>query len=55
MPAITLTSDWGLTDHYVGAVKGAILSRLPGAVIVDISHNIKHYDIRHAAFIIRNS
>jgi len=55
MPVITLTSDWGLTDHYVGAVKGAILSKLPGAVIVDISHQIKHYDIRHAAFIIRNS
>jgi S-adenosyl-L-methionine hydrolase (adenosine-forming) len=55
MPVITLTSDWGLTDHYVGAVKGAILSRLPDAVIVDISHQIKHFDIRHAAFIIRNT
>jgi S-adenosyl-L-methionine hydrolase (adenosine-forming) len=55
MPVITLTSDWGLTDHYVGAVKGAILSRLPDAVIVDISHQIKHFDIRYAAFIIRNA
>jgi len=55
MPVITLTSDWGLTDHYVGAVKGAILSKLPGAVIVDISHQVKHFDIRHAAFILRNA
>ncbi len=55
MPVITLTSDWGLTDHYVAAVKGAILSRLPGIVIVDISHQIRHFDIKHASFVIRNA
>ncbi|NVO19162.1 MAG: SAM-dependent chlorinase/fluorinase [Bacteroidetes bacterium] len=55
MPVITLTSDWGITDHYLGAVKGAILSRHPNAVIVDISHKVDHYDIRQAAFIIRNA
>jgi S-adenosyl-L-methionine hydrolase (adenosine-forming) len=54
-PIITLTSDWGLRDHYLASVKGAILSRLPNAVIVDVSHNIRHYDVRQAAFLIRNT
>jgi len=55
MPIITLLSDWGLTDHYVASVKGAILSRIPDAVIVDISHNIRLFDIKHAAFVMRNT
>ncbi len=55
MPIITLLTDWGLTDHYVASVKGAILSRLPNAVIVDISHNIRLFDIKHASFVMRNS
>jgi S-adenosylmethionine hydrolase len=55
MPIITLLSDWGLTDHYVASVKGAILSRIPNAVIVDISHNIRLFDIKHASFVMRNS
>ena len=55
MPVITLLSDWGLTDHYVASVKGAILSRNPDATIVDISHNIRLFDIKHAAFVMRNA
>ncbi len=55
MPIITLLSDWGLTDHYVASVKGAILSRVPDAVIVDISHNIRLFDIKHASFVMRNT
>jgi len=55
MPIITLLSDWGLTDHYVASVKGAILSRIPNAVIVDISHNIRLFDIKHASFVMRNA
>jgi S-adenosyl-L-methionine hydrolase (adenosine-forming) len=55
MPIITLLSDWGLTDHYVASVKGAILSRTPDAVIVDISHNIRLFDIKHASFVMRNA
>jgi len=55
MPIITLLSDWGLTDHYVASVKATILSRLPQAVIVDISHNIRLFDIKHASFVMRNS
>jgi S-adenosylmethionine hydrolase len=54
MAIITLTSDWGLKDHYIGAVKGAILKLLPGAQIIDISHQIPAFDLNQAAFIIRN-
>ena len=54
MAIITLTSDWGLSDYYVAAVKGTILTALPDATIVDITHNIEPWDIAAAAFIIRN-
>lgn len=55
MPIITLTSDWGLKDHYLAAVKGRIKSLLPSADIIDISHEIKPFSLREASFIIRNS
>lgn len=54
MAVITLTSDWGTKDHYVGAVKGTILRQYPAAVIVDITHDIPAFDLNQAAFIIRN-
>lgn len=52
---ITLTTDWGLLDHYVGAVKGSIISKLPDARIVDITHEIPPFDLKKAAFILRNA
>jgi S-adenosyl-L-methionine hydrolase (adenosine-forming) len=55
MAIITLTSDMGLQDYYVGAVKGAIYSQLPDAIIVDITHNITPFDIAQAAFVVRNA
>ncbi|HMU12951.1 MAG: SAM-dependent chlorinase/fluorinase [Bacteroidetes bacterium] len=55
MPIITLTSDMGLRDHYVGAVKGSILSQFADAHIVDISHQITPFDNMHAAFTLRNA
>ncbi len=55
MAIITLTSDWGSKDHYLGAVKGKILKLLPEARIIDISHNITPFNIEQAAFIIKNS
>ncbi len=54
MPIITLTSDWGYKDHYIGAVKGAILHRMPDATIVDISHSIPPFNVEHAAFVLKN-
>lgn len=55
MAIITLTSDWGTSDYYAGAVKGAILRRLPQANIVDISHAIRPLDIKHAAIVLKNT
>lgn len=55
MPIITLTSDWGLKDHYAAAVKGAILTKMPEARIVDISHQIPSFEIEQAAFVVKNS
>lgn len=54
MPIITLTTDLGSTDFYVGSLKGAILSQLADVTIVDITHNIPLYDFSKAAFIVRN-
>ena len=54
MAIITLTSDWGNSDFYVPAVKGAIFSLLPDVNIVDITHNVKSFDVKSAAFIVKN-
>ena len=54
MAIITLTSDWGTTDYYTAAVKGVILSQLPNAVIVDVTHEIEHFNVTQAGFILRN-
>lgn len=54
MAIITLTSDWGTSDYYLAAVKGTILSQLPDAQIVDISHHIRPFDLESAAFTVRN-
>lgn len=50
MPIITLLTDFGSRDYFVGAMKGAILSINPVASIVDITHEISPQDIRAAAF-----
>jgi len=51
-PVITLTTDFGLNDPFVGVMKGAILSINPGANIIDLSHGIASHHIREAAFTI---
>lgn len=55
MAIITLTSDLGLRDHYVALVKAAILAQSPQAVIIDISHDVRSFDIGAAAFLLRSS
>src|SRR6185503_14426258 len=52
MPSITLTTDFGLGDHYAGVLKGVILGICPNARIVDITHECGAYDISEAAFTI---
>jgi len=47
---VTLTTDFGLQDQYVGVMKGVILGIAPGAAIVDLTHDIRAYEITEAAF-----
>lgn len=55
MSIITLTSDWGTRDHYIGALKGMLYNSIPGATIADISHGITQHNIQQAAFIFMNA
>ncbi len=55
MPIITLTTDFGTKDHFVGAVKGAIYSELRDVKIVDISHQISPFSINEAAYVLKNA
>jgi S-adenosylmethionine hydrolase len=52
---ITLTTDFGLLDPYVGQLKGALLKGCPEATIVDITHAIPAWDVVTAAVTIRTS
>ena len=52
MSIITLTTDYGLKDHFVGALKGKILSEYPEATIIDISHDIDPFNTVEASYII---
>jgi S-adenosylmethionine hydrolase len=51
-PIITLTTDFGTNDHFVGAVKGVILDIVPEAAIVDISHAVQAFDVLDGAIAI---
>jgi S-adenosyl-L-methionine hydrolase (adenosine-forming) len=52
---ITLTTDFGLADPFVGMMKGVILGIAPDVQVVDVTHEIRSYDILDAAFIIAGS
>ena len=52
---ITLTTDFGLADHFVGVMKGVIPSSNPEAELVDISHEIGSYDVLDGAFTLTQS
>jgi len=51
-PILTLTTDFGLSDHYVGSMKGVILGICPRAQIIDISHQVNAYAIAEGGFTI---
>lgn len=55
MPLITLTTDFGTQDYYAGALKGALLRVCPDARLVDLSHDVKAFDIVQAAFVVQNA
>lgn len=51
-PIVTLTTDFGTNDHFVGAVKGVILDIAPEAAIVDITHAVQAFDVLDGALAI---
>ena len=55
MSIITLLTDFGAKDVYVGVMKGAILSINPSAVVVDVCHYIDPQDLIEAAYLIKSS
>jgi S-adenosylmethionine hydrolase len=54
-PIITLTTDFGRSDYYIGAMKGVILKIAPTATIVDLSHEIGAQDIAEGAFVLHHA
>lgn len=52
---LTLTTDFGLDDGYVAAMKGVILGIAPTLRTVDISHGITPHDVMEAAFVLRQA
>jgi len=51
-PVITLTTDFGTNDHFVGALKGVIVDIVPEAQIVDITHAVQAFDVLDGALAI---
>ena len=54
MALITLTSDFGKEDHYAAAVKAGILKINPNIQIIDISHEVRPFDLSHGAYVIKS-
>ena len=54
-PIITLTSDFGLADPYVAAMKGVILSISPRATLVDVTHEVRPQQQLQAVFLTQAS
>ena len=54
MSIITLITDFGYKDHFVGQVKGEIYTKCPEANVVDISHEVSPFNIMEAAYILEN-
>jgi S-adenosylmethionine hydrolase len=52
MALLTLLTDFGLADYYVGALKGTILRLAPGTTIVDLTHDVQPGAIDTAAFLL---
>lgn len=55
MSIITLISDFGLKDHYVGILKGKIYSQFPEVNIVDLSHEVAKFNLFDASYLLEVS
>jgi S-adenosylmethionine hydrolase len=52
---VTLTTDFGTSDHFVGVMKGVITNINPEVELVDLCHNVNSYDVFDAAFTVAQS
>jgi len=52
---VTLTTDFGLEDPYVGIVHGVILARAPSARVVDLTHGVPPQDVRRASYFLAHA
>lgn len=52
---IVLLTDFGITDPYVGVMKGVILARVPQCTIVDLTHSVAPFNIGEAAYFLESS
>lgn len=55
LPVIALLTDFGLTDGYVGVMKGVMLSICPTAQIIDLTHAIEPQNVRQGAYVLLNT
>jgi S-adenosylmethionine hydrolase len=55
MPILTLLTDFGTADSYVAEVRGVLLSAVPGATLVDVSHEVAPGAVRTAAYLLGRS
>lgn len=55
MQLITLTTDFGTLDHYAASLKGALLSVHPIIQFIDITHNVKNYNIVQSAYVVKHT
>ena len=55
MRIVTLTSDFGTRDYYAGYMRGVVLSQAPHVALADITHDIEHFDIVQAAFVLKSA
>ena len=54
-PIITLTTDYGTSDHLVGVLKGVVLRIVPNATIIDINHHVVPFDVLDGALTIASA
>ena len=55
IPIITFTTDFGLRDYYASTIKASLLSQIPQAQLVDITHLVPPHDIVKAAYLLKNA
>ena len=52
---VTLLTDYGRDDDFVGVCHGVMLDIEPGLRIIDVTHGIRHYAVRQGALVLRNT